>query len=175
MREKQGLPPLKIKTIEDESAGDSNVPVIPKEETSLNPEEDVAGNTRRARKKFEDSKPNFDKAFKPLPLPFDLKDMKAEDFFKTDTEKFQAIQERKKDVTMSQCSLKDEDKTTLSDTQFMMCLQCNCKPIRVKESATGYLFASCEGFPRCKYAIFLPKCLKNIMVSDKECEQCAEA
>jgi len=75
--------------------------VIPKENVTLNPEEDVAANTRRGRKLAEESRPNFDKAFKPLPLPFDLKDMKAEDFFKSDNDRFQAIQERKKDGTMS--------------------------------------------------------------------------
>lgn len=68
----------------------------------------------------------------------------------------------------------EADKTTLSETQFMMCYQCNGSPIRIKESATGYLFCACEGFPKCKLSLFLPKCVKNVMVSDVECKKCAK-
>lgn len=52
-------------------------------------------------------------------------DMKAEDFFKTDKDCAKSIKERKDVEEESQCSLNDEDRTTLSETQFMMCLQCN--------------------------------------------------
>jgi ssDNA-binding Zn-finger/Zn-ribbon topoisomerase 1 len=48
----------------------------------------------------------------------------------------------------------------------MMCSQCKQFPMRIKQSATGYLFASCEGFPKCKAAVYLPKLIRNIMVGD---------
>lgn len=46
--------------------------------------------------------------------------------------------------------------------------------MRMKQSATGFLFASCESFPRCKAAVHLPKCMRNIMVSDSQCSTCEE-
>lgn len=49
---------------------------------------------------------------------------------------------------------------------------CNKNPMRLKQSATGFLFASCQGFPRCKAAVHLPKCMKNAMVSDSQCAEC---
>jgi len=71
-----------------------------------------------------------------------------------------------------ECSLEEEEKITLAETQFMMCWQCQQFPVRIKQSATGYLFASCEGYPRCKAAIYLPKLIRNIMVSEEQCPRC---
>ena len=42
----------------------------------------------------------------------------------------------------------------------------------MKQSATGFLFASCESFPRCKAAVHLPKCMANVMISDQACGTC---
>ena len=72
----------------------------------------------------------------------------------------------------SECDLPEEEKTTLAETQFMMCGACGHSPMRIKQSATGFLFASCQSFPRCKAAVHLPKCMKNVMISDQTCEDC---
>ena len=103
--------------------------------------------------------------------------MKAEDYFKFGSRQKEQKSEKQKlmlgeDELSSECDIPQEEKTTLAESQFMMCTTCNRKPLRVKESATGYLFASCEGFPRCKAAMHLPKCIKNFMVSDIECDMC---
>ena len=76
----------------------------------------------------------------------------------------------------SQSSLKEEEKVTLSKTQFMLCHKCKNATIRVKQNKLGFLFAACEGWPQCKYSIWLPKALKNVQVNYTDpCQECEAA
>ena len=65
--------------------------------------------------------------------------MKAEDYFKfggfnQDKNKKSSKQKlmEGEDELSSDCDLPQDEKTTLAETQFMMCTTCNRKPMRVK-------------------------------------------
>eukprot|EP00347_Sterkiella_histriomuscorum_P011161 403373519 len=100
-------------------------------------------------------------------------DVKAEDFFKTPVEIQKKINHEKK---FSQDTVFNSDeKTTLADTQFMLCDKCRQNPVYIKMANSGFLFATCAGYPKCKNSQFLPKNVKNLAVTDENCPACTEA
>lgn len=90
--------------------------------------------------------------------PFDSFNIKAEDFFKSvdEIKKQHILNDSEEDKLF-------ETKTSLCETDYMICDKCKDFNIRVKMSNEGFLFSACMGFPKCKNAYHtMPKCVRNL-------------
>lgn len=63
-------------------------------------------------------------------------DMTAEDYFTQNSSQFMKSQDDRpiddENRVSSECVLPEEEKTTLSETQYMMCAACGSNPMRMK-------------------------------------------